>query len=71
MRFYQQRHRFYCCIDLHARSMYLCILDHTGTILLHRNSPAHPDALREAIAPYRDGLTQGVGPTGELLVEAD
>jgi len=30
MRFYDQPHRFYCGIDLHARSMYLCILDHAG-----------------------------------------
>jgi hypothetical protein len=27
MRFYQQPHGFYCGIDLHATSMYLCILD--------------------------------------------
>jgi hypothetical protein len=27
MRFYNQQHRFYAGIDLHARSMYLCILD--------------------------------------------
>ena len=27
MRFYNQPHRFYCGVDLHARTMYLCILD--------------------------------------------
>ena len=27
MRFYNQHHRFYCGVDLHARTMYLCILD--------------------------------------------
>jgi|GEM_PF-6066912 len=26
MRFYKQSHRFYCGVDLHARTMYLCIL---------------------------------------------
>jgi hypothetical protein len=36
--------------------MYLCILDHASAILLHQNLPARPDALREAIASYRDGL---------------
>lgn len=30
MRFYQQQHRFYCGVDLHARCMYLCILDANG-----------------------------------------
>ena len=59
MRFYkepQQPHRFYCGIDLHARSMYLCILHHAGTVLLHRNFAAHAETFRQAIAPYRDGL---------------
>ncbi len=49
MRFYQQSsderpHRFYCGIDLHARSMYLCILDQAGTVLLHQNFAADPAA---------------------------
>ncbi len=56
MRFYNQQHRFYCGIDLHARSMYLCILDQAGAICFHQNLPAQPDAFRQAIAPYRDGL---------------
>jgi hypothetical protein len=56
MRFYQRQHRFYCGIDLHARSMYLCIVDHAGTILLHQNFAADATACRQAIAPYRDGL---------------
>ena len=28
MRFYTQQHQFYCGIDLHARTMYVCILNH-------------------------------------------
>ena len=56
MRFYQQQHRFYCGIDLHARSMYLCILDHAGAVCFHQNLPAQADAFRQAIAPFRDGL---------------
>ncbi len=27
MRFYTQQHKHYCGIDLHARMMYLCVLD--------------------------------------------
>src|SRR5229473_5318507 len=53
MRFYTQQHPFYCGIDLHARTMSLCILDQAGETLLHRNMPATPEALRKAIAPYR------------------
>src|SRR5215813_4755984 len=43
----------HCGIDLHARTMYLCILDQAGETLLHRNMPATPEALLKAIAPYR------------------
>src|SRR5512132_1742230 len=53
MRFYTKRHPFYCEIDLHARTMYVCILDQAGDTLLHRNMPATPEALLKAIAPYR------------------
>ena len=39
MRFYTKQHRYYCGIDLHARSMYLCILDTHGEMLLPRARP--------------------------------
>ena len=56
MRFYQQQHRFYCGIDLHARTMYLCVRDQAGNVLLHQNLPASADAFLLAVAPYRDDL---------------
>jgi len=56
VRFYNHAHRFYCGVDLHARTMYLCILDHAGQIVLHHEVPADPTAFLEAIAPYRDDL---------------
>jgi transposase len=56
MRFYTKQHPFYCGIDLHARTMYVCILDQAGAILLHRNMPATPEALLKAIAPYREQI---------------
>src|SRR6516165_9747731 len=28
MRFYSRQHRFYCGVDLHARTMHVCVLDH-------------------------------------------
>src|SRR5437016_5959662 len=59
MRFYNQQHRFYCGVDLHARFMYLCVLDQAGGTVLHQNFPADADAFRQAIAPYRDGLVVG------------
>jgi len=60
MRFSTNSHPLYCGIDLHARSMYVCILSHDGEILLHRNMKAAPEAFLKAIAPYRDGLVVAV-----------
>jgi len=56
MRFYTKQHQFYCGIDLHARTMYLCIVNRDGEILLHRNMPAGPDPFLKAITPYREDL---------------
>jgi hypothetical protein len=56
MRCYNQQHRFYCGVDLHARTLYLCILDQQGAIVFHQNLPADANAFRRAVAPYRDGL---------------
>ena len=33
MRFYAKQHRYYCGIDLHARTMYVCVLDQAGKVL--------------------------------------
>ena len=60
MRFYTNQHQFYCGIDLHARSMYVCVLKHDGEILLHRNMKAAPEPFLKAVAPYRDGLVVAV-----------
>jgi hypothetical protein len=53
MRFYTKEHSFYCGVDLYARSPYICILDQHSEIVLHRNLPAEPDRLLEAIEPFR------------------
>jgi transposase len=60
MRFYTTQHRFYCGIDLHARTMHVCILDHTGGVVFDKNLPCHFDSLLQAIAPFRDGIVIGV-----------
>src|SRR5436309_3377141 len=60
MRFYQGQHRFYCGIDLHARSMHLCVLDQAGNVVFDKNLPCRPETLLRAIAPFRDGLVIGV-----------
>lgn len=60
MRFYTQQHLFYCGVDLHARSLYLCVLDQAGEVRLHRNVRATPEAFLKAVAPYREGLVVAV-----------
>src|SRR5918992_3140522 len=60
MRFYTKQHKFYCGIDLHARSMYVCILNQDGEIMLHRNMRASPEMLLKAIAPYREEIVVSV-----------
>ena len=59
MRFYNRQHRHYCGIDLHVKTMYVCILDATGQTLVHRNVPSTPEAFLAVVAPYRDNLDFG------------
>ncbi len=56
MRFYNRQHRPYCGIDLHAKTMYVCILDAAGQVVVHRNVTSTREAFLEIVAPYRDDL---------------
>ena len=63
MRFYkqpldQQPHRFYCGVDLHARTLSLCILDATGTTVLH-----------QTIAIRRHGIAKRIGSSRQILLK--
>jgi transposase len=60
MRFYTKQHHAYCGIDLHARRMYVCILNQDGEIMLHRNMKANPEPFLKAIAPYREEMVVAV-----------
>ncbi len=37
MRFYAQQHRSTAGVDVHARSLHLCVLDHQGQVVFDRN----------------------------------
>jgi transposase len=56
MRFYQGRHRFYCGVDLHARTLALCVLDDHGAVAFRGSVAAVPEAFLGAVEPFRDGL---------------
>ena len=60
MRFYTTQHAFYCGVDLHARTMYVCVLDQAGEVRVHRNLPTRPDAFLKAVEPFREDLVVGV-----------
>jgi transposase len=60
MRCYSKQHKFYCGVDLHARSMFIHILDHKGKTVLERDLPANPDAFLDAIKAFRKDLVVGV-----------
>jgi hypothetical protein len=60
MRFYTKQHKAYCGLDLHARTMSLCILNQDGAILLHRNMQTSPAMFLKAIAPSRADLVGAV-----------
>jgi transposase len=52
MRFYTEHHKYYCGIDLHTKTMYICIIDTDGKILFHENALVNADMLLEIIKPY-------------------
>ena len=49
MRLYNQPHRFYCGIDLHARTLSLDILDQAGQVLLAKTIPCDPQTFLDAV----------------------
>ena len=60
MKFYTKQHTHYCGIDLHARMLYVCILDSQGETVVHKNIKANPEALLRLITPYQDNIVIGV-----------
>lgn len=68
MCFYTQPHQCYGGLDVHARSLYVCILTPDGDIVGHRTMQAKPDALLQIVAPSREDLVVAVEGlfTGDL-----
>ena len=55
MKFYTKRHKHYCGINLHTKTMFICIIDNKANILIHKNIPVKGRFL-ELIAFYREDL---------------
>jgi len=60
MKFYTNTHLYYCGIDLHARSLYVCIIDQAGEVCVHKEIGADPDKLLKLLTPYQGQVVVGV-----------
>ena len=60
MRFYTTFHKYYCGIDLHARLLYVCILNERGEKVLHQKIKAEPKQLLKLLTPYMEDVVVGV-----------
>ena len=60
MNFYNNTHPYYCGIDLHARTLYVCIIDQNGNTCLHKEITANPEKLQALLEPYMGNVVVGV-----------
>jgi len=72
MKLHQTTTQFNCGIDLHAKNMYLCVMDKEGNKLLHKNIATHDrERFLELLSPYRHDLTVACESTFNWYVLAD
>ena len=58
MKYYNSTTEFNCGIDLHARQMYVCLMDRSGKKLVHTNIRNNDfNFFLKLVAPYRHDLT--------------
>jgi len=58
MKYYTSTTEFNCGIDLHARQMYVCVMDRQGKKLIHTNVKNNDfDYFLKLVGPYRHDLT--------------
>lgn len=59
MNFYKKQHNYYCGIDLHAKSLYVCIISHNNEKLLHKEIPANTESLMDLLKPFLNEIIIG------------
>ncbi len=60
MNFYNNTHPYYCGIDLHARTLYVCIIDQQGETCVHKEIPDDAERLKKLLEPYLGNVVVGV-----------
>jgi activator of 2-hydroxyglutaryl-CoA dehydratase len=58
MRFYKEHHQFYIGIDLHARTMYICVMNNGGDVVAHKNMTTTSERLQQVIDRGSHGAGQ-------------
>ena len=60
MRFYKNQHQFYIGIDLHARTMYICVINNIGETVFHKNMECSRDNLELVTNTFGKDIVIGV-----------
>ena len=60
MRTAQINSRYYCGIDLHSRTMYVCVMDKSGKILFHRNMKNDFEIFKDHVKSFFQEMAVGV-----------
>lgn len=71
MEHYKINSTYYCGIDLHARNMYLCVMNKEGDILLHKNMRTESREIKRKLAPFMPDISIGVESTYNYYWLAD
>jgi len=58
MRYLNHSAASYVGIDLHARTLFACVIDNAGIVKLAKNLPAKPERFLRAIAPFRPDVAE-------------
>jgi transposase len=57
MRFYASHTQFYCGVDLHARNLYICVIDKEKKVLVHQNIANRDTGLfLKLLEPYKHSI---------------
>jgi hypothetical protein len=53
MSFFNSQHQVYCGVDLHAKTLHVCVIDSQGEKRLHKNCQCQVvDSFLEALQPF-------------------
>jgi transposase len=71
MQYHQINSKYYCGIDLHSKSIFVCIMDKEGKIYYHRNMRNDFDNFKETIQPFLPDIAVGCEASGYFYWLAD